>query len=169
MFQFPLIACHLPHEVSLPHFQTATLLQKNPVGSSLKNATWLFLPCTRRRSPLRHSSFHPGKNSVQPTFHILRIFRIRCLTPDGRGGRFNFPGQTCPDPLIALTWRASAADNSDSQKQLGSSDTRDSPDPFSSTIKKQTPIILTTKSPELSLIFNARYARQDIPKSSQVA
>ncbi|RVW77410.1 hypothetical protein CK203_048025 [Vitis vinifera] len=25
--------------------------------------------------------------------------------PDGRGGRFNFPGQTCPDPLIALTWR----------------------------------------------------------------
>ena len=25
--------------------------------------------------------------------------------PDGRGGRFNFPGQTCPDPLIALTRR----------------------------------------------------------------
>ena len=28
---------------------------------------------------------------------------------------------------------------------------------------------LTTKSPELSLIFNARYIRQNIPKSSQVS
>ena len=37
------------------------------------------------------------------TFHLLRIFHIRRLTPDGRGGRFNFPGQTCPDPLVALT------------------------------------------------------------------
>ena len=85
----------------------------------------------------RHSSFHTGKNSVRPTFHLLRIshiwnsvrptfhlprishirnsirsnmsgfsdriFHIRCLTPDGRGGCFNFPGQTCLDPLIALT------------------------------------------------------------------
>ena len=41
-------------------------------------------------------------------------------------------------------------------EQLSSSDTRDSPDPFPPTIKKQTQIILTTKSPELSLIFNAR-------------
>ncbi|KAL6324703.1 hypothetical protein AAG906_015286 [Vitis piasezkii] len=58
----------------------------------------------------RHSSFHPGKNSVQPTFHLLRIsrirnsvwsdisgssdriFHIRRLTSDGRGGRFNFLG-----------------------------------------------------------------------------
>ena len=66
----------------------------------------------------RHSSFHPRKNSVRPTFHLLqishirnyvrsdmsgssdRIFHIRRLTPDGRGGRFNFPGQTCLDPLI---------------------------------------------------------------------
>ena len=45
------------------------------------------------------------RNSVRPTFHLLRIFHIRGLTPDGRGGRFNFPGQTCPDPLIALTRR----------------------------------------------------------------
>ena len=95
-------------------------------------------------------SFHPGKNSVRPTFHILRIshirnsvrptfhilwishiwnsvrstfhllriLHIRRLTPDGRGGRFNFPSQTCPDPLIALTQRASAADNSDSPDSL---------------------------------------------------
>ena len=40
--------------------------------------------------------------------------------------------------------------------QLSSLDTRDSPDPFPPTIKRQTPIILTTKSPELSLIFNSR-------------
>ena len=82
----------------------------------------------------RHSSFHPGKNSVWPTFHLLRIshirnsvrstfhflriFHIRRLTPDGRGGRFNFPGQTCPDPLIVLTRRASATDNSDSPDSL---------------------------------------------------
>ena len=39
--------------------------------------------------------------------HSIRIFRIRRLTPDGRGGRFNFPGQTYPDPLIALTRRVS--------------------------------------------------------------
>ena len=71
----------------------------------------------------RHSSFHLGKNSVRPTFnllrmshirnsvrltfHLLQIFHIQLLTPDRRGGRFNFPGQTYPDPLIALTWRVS--------------------------------------------------------------
>ena len=54
-------------------------------------------------------------------------------------------------------------------RQLGSSDTRDSLDPFLPTIKNITLTILTTKSPELSLIFNARYIRQDIPKSSQVS
>ena len=84
----------------------------------------------------RHSSFHPGKNSIQPTIHLLRIsrirnsvqsdmsgssdriFHIRRLTLDGRGGPFNFPGQTCPDPLIVLTRRASAVDNSDSPDSL---------------------------------------------------
>ena len=81
-----------------------------------------------------HSSFHQGRNSVRPTFHLLlishiqssvrstfhllRIFHIRRLKPDGREGRFNFPGQTCPDPLITLTRRASAADNSDSPDSL---------------------------------------------------
>nr|CAN74348.1 hypothetical protein VITISV_025827 [Vitis vinifera] len=50
----------------------------------------------------RHSSFHPGKNSVwltfhllwishirnsvRPTFYLLQIFHIRRLTPDRRGG-----------------------------------------------------------------------------------
>ena len=47
------------------------------------------------------------RNSVRLTFHLLRIFHIWCLTPYGRGGRFNFPGQTYSDPLIALTRRVS--------------------------------------------------------------
>nr|CAN76408.1 hypothetical protein VITISV_016042 [Vitis vinifera] len=25
----------------------------------------------------RNNSFHPGRNSIQPTFHLLRIFHIR--------------------------------------------------------------------------------------------
>ena len=76
------------------------------------------------------------RNFVLPTFHLLRIshirnsirsdmsgssyqiFHIRRLTPDGRGGRFNFPGQTCPDLLITLTRRASTADNLDYSDSL---------------------------------------------------
>ena len=63
-------------------------------------------------SDTRHSSFHPRKNSIQPTFQLPRldmsgssdrISHIRCLMPNGRRGRFNFPGQTCSDPLVALT------------------------------------------------------------------
>ncbi|RVW29441.1 hypothetical protein CK203_101655 [Vitis vinifera] len=89
----------------------------------------------------KHHSFHPDGNShsfhldvSQPQFypanvlpypHVSqppfypddfppsRIFHIWRLTPDGRGGRFKFPGQTYPDPLIALTWRASTTDISD--------------------------------------------------------
>ncbi|RVW12896.1 hypothetical protein CK203_106966 [Vitis vinifera] len=78
-------------------------------------------PCTRRQSSLRRSTFSGIshiRNSIRPTFHLIRIFHIRCLTSDGRGRHFNFSGQTCPDPLIGLTRRASAVDNSDSQDSL---------------------------------------------------
>ena len=73
----------------------------------------------------KHHSFHPDRNShsfhpdvsqspfYQDDFPPSRIFHIRRLTPDGRGGRFKFPSQTYSDPLIALTRRASAADISD--------------------------------------------------------
>ena len=49
---------------------------------------------------------------IRPTFWLLRISHIRILPPNGRGGRFNFPGKTCPDPLVAPTRRTSAVDNS---------------------------------------------------------
>ena len=59
-----------------------------------------------------------SRNSIRPTFHLLRLFHIRRLSPDGRGEHFSFPGQTCPDPLVALTRRTSATDNSDSPDSL---------------------------------------------------
>ena len=88
--------------------------QKMPRGSlSLAHAD--DPPCDAR-----HNSFHPRKNfvqptsnllqishtrnSVRPTFNLLRISHIRRLTPNGRGGRFNFPGQTCLDPLDSALW-----------------------------------------------------------------
>ena len=112
------------------HKNCGILPKKMPRGSlSLAHAD--DPPCDAR-----HNSFYPGensvrltfhllrishiRNSVRPTFHLLRIFHIRCLMPDGRGRRFNFPGQTYSDPLIALTRRASATDNSDSPYILAS-------------------------------------------------
>ena len=89
------------------------------VGSSLKSVTWLPLPWIRRRPPCDtwNCSFHPDgdshlfhldgnsvrptfhllrishiRNSVRTTFHLLRIFHSQRLSPDGRGGWFNFPG-----------------------------------------------------------------------------
>ena len=52
------------------------------------------------------ATFHPDVS--HPKFYCRRHFPFGCLTsrillPDGRGERFNFPGQTYPDPLIALT------------------------------------------------------------------
>ena len=58
------------------------------------------------------------RNSVRPTFHLLRISHNWRLTPDGRGGRFNFPGQTCPDPSVTLIRRISVANDSDSPNSL---------------------------------------------------
>ena len=57
-------------------------------------------PYTRRRFPLRHSSFHPRGGIPSADISHPDISQ-----PDGRGGRFNFPRHTCPDPLVALTWR----------------------------------------------------------------
>ena len=88
--------------------------------------------------------------------HLLRIFHIRRLPSDGRGGRFNFHGQTCSDTLVTLTRTAWLIRHSRFAESI-------------SAHNKKALTILTTKSPKLSLIFNARYIRQDIPKSSQVS
>ena len=58
-------------------------------------------PCDVRISHSRNSIMSDMSGSSD------RIFHIRRLTPDRRAGRFNFPGQTCLDPLIALTRRVS--------------------------------------------------------------
>ena len=64
-----------------------------------RHSTWM--------SHIRNSAPPPFHSDVSHPAHSIRIFHIRCLTPDGRGGRFNFPGQTYPDPLIALIRRVS--------------------------------------------------------------
>ena len=55
---------------------------------------------------------------LQPTIQILRILHSRRLSPTGRGGRFNFPGQTCPDPPAMLIRRTSATNDSNSPDSL---------------------------------------------------
>ena len=125
-----------------------SLNSRLPMGSSLKMPRGSLSlahvdgpPCDAR-----HRSFHQGKNYVRPTFNRSPDISHPEFCPadvppspdishpapnaEWERRRFNFPGQTCPDPLIVLTRRASTADNSDSLGQLGSSATRDSPDPF---------------------------------------
>ena len=93
-----------------------------PVSPSKLSPTYGILPKKMPRgSPscdAWHSSFHSGENPVRPTFHLLRMSHIRNsvrptfhlirifhIWPDAgwERGRFNFPSQTCPDPLMALT------------------------------------------------------------------
>ena len=99
------------------------------MGSSPKSATWLPLSWTCRRPPYDtwHRSFHPDGNShsfhpdgssVRPTFHHLRVLHNRRLSPDGRGGRFNFSRQICPDPPVTLIRRTSVVNDSDSLDSL---------------------------------------------------
>ncbi|WKA10717.1 hypothetical protein VitviT2T_028277 [Vitis vinifera] len=57
-------------------------------------------PCTCRRSPLRSIA-----QSTRGRILCADILHLNISQPDGRGGRFNFSGQTYPDPLIVLTRR----------------------------------------------------------------
>ena len=65
---------------------------------------------------------HPNSVCRHPTFSgclTSGILSARHSTFSGcLTWQFNFFGQTCPDPLIALTRRASVADNSDSPDSL---------------------------------------------------
>ena len=55
-------------------------------------------PCTRRRSPLRHSSVHSGRNSVRRHFtsgiSCADILHSDISQPDGRGRHFNLSGSS---------------------------------------------------------------------------
>ena len=100
----------------------------------------------------RHSSFHPGKNFVRPTFHlpwishiqnsVLPTFHLLWISHIRKSVQSDMSGSSDSAYLESIRSRQFRF-----LRQLGSSDTRDLPDPFPSTIKKQTLIILTTKSP----------------------
>ena len=59
-------------------------------------------------NPLFHpdgeSLIPPERESLIPPLRISDISHPAPLSPDGRGGRFNFPGQTCPDPSVTPIW-----------------------------------------------------------------
>ena len=116
----------------LPHLKAAgALLKYSPCSFSLGGYETALNclhnhPLWDRSCDMRHRSFHPDgnshiRNSVRPTFHLLRISHIRHLSPDGRGGRFNFPGQTCLNPSVTLIRRTSVVNDSDSPDSLARS------------------------------------------------
>ena len=88
-----------------------------------RNSVWPmfhFLRISHSRNFVR-PTFHLLRIShirTRPTFHLFRIFHSRRLPLDGRGGRFNFPGQTCPDPLVVLIRRTSVTNDSNSPDSL---------------------------------------------------
>ena len=113
----------------LPHLKAAgALLKYSPCSFSLGGyeTTLNCLhnhPLWDRSCDTWHRSSHPDGNShirnpVRPTFHLLRISHIRRLSPDGRGGRFNFPRKTYLDPSVTLIRRTSVANDSDSPDSL---------------------------------------------------
>ena len=72
----------LPYpDVSQPQFYPADI----PLSPDVSQPQFRPVDATFLR--MSHS-----RNSIRPTFHLLRVFHIRRLPPDGRGGRFNFPG-----------------------------------------------------------------------------
>ena len=81
-----------------------------------------FLRMSHSRNSVRPTShflrISHNRNSVRLTFYLLRIFHIRRFPPDGRGGRFNFPKQTCLDPSATLIRRTSVAGDSNSLDSL---------------------------------------------------
>ena len=141
-------------------------------GCEIPPKIWHVAPShpTTRIIPLpMHGITHSTRgDAVRQTIHLFRIFHTRHLLPGGRGGivqlsqpthtrirgrlhleytfgqRFSFPGHFYLEHSLNLS------------------------SPFLHRVKKVTPIMLLTKSLELSLIFNARRAWWDTLKSSQV-
>ena len=73
--------------ISIQPNKLVSLAKLSPTYGILpkKNATWLFLPCTRRRSPLRHvaSLIPPGHltSEILPRRHSTQISHIRNSSP----------------------------------------------------------------------------------------
>ena len=94
------------HSTRMPHIRIGERAAIPPKMSHIRME--LLRRHSTRMSPhpdgVALPTFHPD---VSYSAHSIRIFCIQCMTPDGRGGRFNFPSQTYPDHLIAFTWRVS--------------------------------------------------------------
>ena len=101
---YPDRICYRPDGVSLDSMAACVLLG-NPDGvdpdslaHSVSSGRGVPTPCTCRRSPLRSIA-----QSTRGRIPYADILHPDISHPNGRGGRFNFSGQTYPDPLVALT------------------------------------------------------------------
>ena len=110
---------------NITHSTRTKILTHSTRMSHIRNSVWptfYLIRMSHSRNSVRPTSrflrISHSRNSIRPTFPLLRIFHIRRLPLDGRGGRFNFPGQTCPDPSVTLIRRTSVANNSDSPDSL---------------------------------------------------
>ncbi|KAL6348223.1 hypothetical protein AAG906_003089 [Vitis piasezkii] len=122
-------------------------------------ATWLPLLWPRISDPLRHmASLIPHGDymttDVPPSPDISQqapaIGWKRSAIQLPQSNMSGSAGDAYPEYICDQRFRLPG--------QLDSSNTRDLPNPFLPTIKKQTLTTLSTKSLELSLIFNTRYA-----------
>ena len=108
--------CHVA--LSLLAVQTTSLATCGIAHSTRTGNSHSFHPDISHPDPanvllspdISQPQFYPTDVPPSPDIHIRR------LTPDGRGGRFNFPGQTCPDPSITVIRIASVANDSHSTR-----------------------------------------------------
>nr|CAN62147.1 hypothetical protein VITISV_000925 [Vitis vinifera] len=80
-----------------PPFRLGNL---DSLARSVSSGRGVPTPCTCRRSPLRSIA-----QSTRGRIPYADILHLNISQPDGRGGRFNFSGQTYPDPLVAYPVR----------------------------------------------------------------
>nr|CAN62500.1 hypothetical protein VITISV_000083 [Vitis vinifera] len=115
------LTSHFSPDISQPQFYPADVPPSPDVSHIRIRPTFYLIRMSHSRNSVRPTShflrISHSRNSIRPTFHLLRIFHIRLLTPDGKGGRLNFPGQTCPDPSVTFR-RTSVANDSDSPDSL---------------------------------------------------
>ena len=119
---------HADHPLAthgIAHSTRTEILTSSTRMSHIRNSaqpTFYLVRMFHNRNSIRQTShflrISHNRNSVRLTFYLLRIFHIRRFPPDGRGGRFNFPKQTCLDPSATLIRRTSVAGDSNSLDSL---------------------------------------------------